>query len=354
MEDLFDAHKEHTADAAPFYRDKSMIRMIIMGCLLLITAIGELVTGVRTGSLALIADAWHVMADELAIGVGFLSLYWVKKRRTKEATYGWARAEVIGALINGVFLMSVSVFIILSALERFFEPQELEEPWLIMIVGGIGLLVNLSGLFIFHGGHSHSGGHSHEVSLPDDDFEIEEIKTKNLNIHGVFLHILGDTLGSVAAISSGFLTWYFEWQYFDPILSLCIALIIIKSSSPLIKKCIMILLQKVPSYVDIDKLIKELLELDGVSNIHDIHVWTVRDYEIIATMHVAFNHQNTTRYTYTVNQISRILHKYGIHSTTIQPEFIQNSGYICQHGCKAIGEKLDNCCEVDVMSIYHS
>ena len=288
--------------------DKHTIKLQIMAVLLLLTAISEFTVGIMTNSLALIADAWHVMSDEIAIIIGIISLRWSKKQSTMQATYGWARAEIVGALINGIFLLSSVVFIFLLAIERFINPPDIEKPFLIIIVGGIGLIVNIFGILLVH-------DHEH-----------------NLNFKGVFYHMLGDTLGSVAAILSGILIWYTKWNYIDPILSVFIICIITCTIIPFIKRCILILLQKVPSHIDLDKIKENILKIEHINDVHDLHVWAIIDNKLIATLHVNMQYTNIDEYQKIMNDISTLLHSNDIHSTTIQPEFKDN---LCQYECKS-------------------
>ncbi|XP_076312006.1 uncharacterized protein LOC143225825 isoform X2 [Tachypleus tridentatus] len=224
------------------------------------------------------------------------------KKWTKN-TFGWARAEVLGALVNSIFLMALCFSIFVEALKRFFEPEEIHNPVLILYVGGAGLLVNVIGLFLFHehghshGGHSHSG-HSHDDNSrskkkPQEESGAENVEIFNvdskaqtsseeehhvpkkkaasssqMNMKGVFLHVLADALGSVIVIISALIIWLTEWKYrfyVDPALSVVMVCLIMASTCPLFIDSAKILLQTVPTHIQVDTLENKLLQKVSLS-----------------------------------------------------------------------------------------
>ncbi|XP_023322846.1 probable zinc transporter protein DDB_G0282067 [Eurytemora carolleeae] len=251
----------------------------------------ELVVGNTTNSMALVADSFHMLSDVIAIIIAFVSVR-MSPKRWKKNTYGWARAEVVGALVNSVFLIALCFSILVEAIKRFMVIEPLKDPKLILIVGGVGLGINLVGLLIFgHHGHSHEGtaGHSHGEDDHDhahahlhsaDKLAMEENKTRKtekgedvkskqkemsgeqMNIAGVFLHILADALGSVVVIISALVIWLTDWQYkdyLDPVLSVVIVILICISSWPLLRDSTLVLLNSIPAHIDLDKIEQELL-----------------------------------------------------------------------------------------------
>lgn len=314
----------------------------------------ELLVGYVTNSMALVADSFHMLSDVLALLIAFLSVKMSPKKWSKN-TFGWARAEVLGALVNAVFLMALCFSIFVESLNRMYEPKDLHNPQLILVVGVIGLVVNIIGLALFHQhghGHSHGGEkNSHKDKIvtinalvaPDDSDTEEsyappaanslshhahddkkEGAASQMNMRGVFLHILSDALGSVIVIISALVVWLTKWEYseyIDPALSLCLVSLISISTWPLLKDSALILLQTVPTHIQVDGIQKQLLNVDGVLAVHEFHVWQLAGERIIASAHIRC--RNLKDYMVLAEKIKKMFHEEGIHSTTIQPEFVE-------------------------------
>nr|CAG4638582.1 EOG090X09D3 [Cyclestheria hislopi] len=319
----------------------------------------ELIVGYVTNSMALVADSFHMLSDVASLIIAFLSVKMSPKKWSKN-TFGWARAEVLGALVNAVFLIALCFSILVESLKRFYEVEDIHNPQLILIVGGIGLLINLIGLALFHDhGHSHGGGgdahshlhgHSHLsqlVSMDDNDNDAayqpptqivsanntaDSDKDKNkaksasqLNMRGVFLHVLADALGSVVVMVSALLIWLTDWSfkmYIDPALSIAMVCLILWSTWPLLQESALILLQTVPTHIQLDDIQRKLLsQVDGVLAVHEFHVWQLAGDRIIASAHIRC--RNLSDYMKIAEKVKEFFHNEGIHSTTIQPEFIE-------------------------------
>ncbi|KAL8655889.1 MAG: hypothetical protein Q9226_002863 [Calogaya cf. arnoldii] len=483
----------------------------------------ELIVGYAVHSLALVADSFHMLNDVLSLCVGLWAVKVAnEKSSSKVYTYGWQRAETLGALVNGVFLVALCLSIFLDAIQRFVEPQTVSNPRLVLIVGCLGLASNIMGLFLFHEhGHSHGGHeHGHEDSnklaaaeegqsnsgpvdrdehthtvadqsgnvadvLPQntiagwsktsnaagsanghgrkksrafskhdedastatnstspiparkstsntasrhsrhtsgsrsrfasaDDINIHPASFRNdiiqasrlediesnpseaddaeealiddepatedqpllghqksngsakpdlggvpksksydhadhkhsqpqeeskgghshgdLNMRGVFLHVMGDALGNIGVIGSALIIWLtsFSWRYYaDPAISLVITVIILGSAIPLCRAASRILLQAVPPGINIDDIQADIQVLPGVISCHHLHIWQLSDTKKIASLHVQiefdFKGEGSARYMQLARAIRRCLHGYGIHSSTIQPEFCLDS-----------------------------
>ncbi|KAJ6006948.1 hypothetical protein N7451_004892 [Penicillium sp. IBT 35674x] len=436
-------------------------------------------------SLALIADSFHMLNDVLSLCVGLWAVK-VANRETnsKMYTYGWQRAETLGALVNGVFLVALCMSIFLEATQRLFEPQEVQNPKLICIVGCFGLLSNILGLALFHdhghahGGHGHDHGHAHDEDIEsghadhehshsgtdhhtnghsqpeapsqhglphaatdpaspsrkrrgpdsqsrtsrrystsgltsvediyvhpatmrqdiiaasrgsfdneessDSDTRDDETPTErsgllhhrdrvlnytdedggplkapshveedlhkhhnhaqpkpkgqkgghshDLNMRGVFLHVMGDALGNIGVIASALVIWLtdYDWRFYvDPGISLVITLIILASAIPLCKAASRILLQAVPAGLSIDHIKEDIEGLPGITGSHHLHVWQLSDTKVVASIHIQVDTEikgeGSERYMRLARQVRRCLHAYGIHSSTIQPEFAPES-----------------------------
>ncbi|XP_072378532.1 uncharacterized protein ZnT63C isoform X1 [Diabrotica undecimpunctata] len=312
----------------------------------------EIVVGYITNSMALVADSFHMLSDVAALVVAFLSVKMSPKKWSKN-TFGWARAEVLGALVNAVFLVALCFSITVEACKRFIEIEYIHDPQLLVVVGGIGLLVNLIGLLLFHE-HGSSHGHSHgrlshsrnrltQLAITDDNENDEtfpsppppttQLSEKELthshssgqmNMRGVFLHVLSDALGSVIVIVSALVFWLTDWKYkyyIDPALSILLVLLILNSVWPLLRDSALILLQTVPTHIQVDAIQNRLLsKVDGVLAVHEFHVWQLAGDRIIASAHIRC--RNLSEYMKIAEKVKEFFHNEGIHSTTIQPEFI--------------------------------
>ncbi|XP_067655326.1 proton-coupled zinc antiporter SLC30A1-like [Haliotis asinina] len=327
----------------------------------------EIIVGYITNSIALVADSFHMLSDVVALIVGF-SCVRIARWPSEKNTFGWIRAEVLGALVNSVFLLALCFSILVESLKRLVQVEEIDDPKLMLIVGACGLVVNLIGLALFHqhghshggashshvgGGHSHHGRDSHEDRSTENEklvekqnianglntqdgegdteiqIEIENSKPKvvsqsHLNMRGVFLHVLGDALGSVIVIISALVIWFVEggWKYYvDPVMSVLLVIIIISTTIPLLKDSSFILLQAVPKHIKTKAILQKVEKLPGIVEIHELHIWQLAGNRIVATAH--FSCHNMEDYMYLANQVKEIFHDEGIHSTTIQPEFIE-------------------------------
>ncbi|KAH7060923.1 zinc/cadmium resistance protein-like protein [Macrophomina phaseolina] len=466
----------------------------------------ELVVGYAVHSLALVADSFHMLNDVLSLCVGLWAVRAANATdHSRLFTYGFQRAETLGALVNGVFLVALCLSIFLEAIQRFVEPQEVGNPKLVLIVGCFGLASNILGLFLFHDhGHSHGGqghshghdelgaaeeGHSHAdheaTAVADEHGNVADVlpqsrignwpsshgmkrsskssgeigdngsdstarptsstsrqirrhsrsrsrggyggfgdlpihpasfrneiinsarldsvdsesasdsdadengtadnaaPTENspllskgngntsdkrnshghrhsqdwhgghkhnqpkengqsgghghshdLNMRGVFLHVMGDALGNIGVIASALIIWLtdFSWRFYsDPAISLIITVIILCSAIPLCKAAARILLQAAPASIDVEDIENDILDLPGIISCHHLHVWQLSDTKLVASLHVQvdydFKGQGSARYMELARAIRKCLHAYGIHSSTIQPEFCLNEGH---------------------------
>lgn len=336
----------------------------------------EFVVGIYANSLALQADAMHMASDLIALLVAFWALSLSGKKSTDSYTYGWSRFEVMGAMINSVFLLSVCLNIVIEALTRFFDIGEVKDSMAERIgwnlaVSILGLLINVLGLFIFgctgsdpHGhAHGHSHGHAHghdhdheeheehEHEHHDHDSVVVEMEPKkqpkrkrSSNIQAVVLHVMGDALGSVAAIASACIIRYLpenmEWRFYaDPICSLLIVLLILHSCIPLFKSVTGILLQTAPKSINVAKLREAIGKTPGVESFHGLHIWQLNDDVNIGSVHIVcshyYNHQKV------MDDVKSIFHKANIHSSTVQVEVVRTSGE--KETCNDIVCKDKNC-----------
>jgi len=229
--------------------------------------VAEVVGGLWTGSLALLADAGHMFSDVGALALSLFAIWLAQRPASVERTFGYHRVEILAALANGVALIVVVLLILREAVERLNAPREvLGAPMLAVAVGG--LVVNLGGLWMLHGGRESS-----------------------LNVRGAWLHVLSDTLGSIGVIAAAFLVWAFGWTRADPIASIGIALLVIYASWQLIRETAGVLMEAAPRHIDVEEVRRVLAETRGVVSIHDLHVWTITSGFVSLSCHVESSHQ---------------------------------------------------------------
>lgn len=263
-------------------------------------------------------------------------------KKWSKNTFGWARAEVLGALVNAVFLVALCFSITVESIKRLIDAEIIHDPTKVLAVGFIGLLVNVIGLFLLYdSGHGHShGANKLSHSSIDDNEDVFGERPKdmsvskspnshnsgqNLNMKAAFLHVMSDALGSVIVMISALIIKYTDWKhkfYCDPALSIVLVILILHSVWPLLRESALILLQTVPTHIEVDAIQRRLLEsVDGVLAVHEFHVWQLAGDRIIASAHIRC--RNLGEYMKLAERVKQFFHDEGIHSTTIQPEFTE-------------------------------
>jgi cobalt-zinc-cadmium efflux system protein len=224
--------------------------------------VAEVLGGLWTGSLALLADAGHMLSDVAALALSLFALWLAERPAPAARTFGYRRIEILAALANGSALVVVAVFILLEAWERSAAPPEvLGLPMLAIATGG--LLVNVVGLLLLHGGRDQS-----------------------LNLRGAWLHLLSDALGSVGAMTAGLCIYAFGWTLADPIASALIALLVLWSAWSLLRETADVLLESAPPHLDVADISEALCAMPGVASVHDLHVWTITSGMVSLSCHV--------------------------------------------------------------------
>jgi cobalt-zinc-cadmium efflux system protein len=232
-------------------REAGAHRLWLVLALVVLYMGAELVGGWLTGSLALLADAGHMLSDAASLGLALAAIRLARRPRTPERTFGLHRTEILAALANGLLLVAVAVAILFEAWNRFRSPHPIDGRSMMWIaVGGLG--VNLLGLRILHGSRGSS-----------------------LNLRGVWLHVLADALGSVQAIAAGVLVWRLGWLWADPLASVLIALLVAGSAWRLLVDSVHVLLEGTPAHLDEPEIRSALLGVAGIVDVHDLHVWTI-------------------------------------------------------------------------------
>lgn len=273
-------------------------RLGILWKVLIITSlylIAEVVGGIMTGSLALLADAGHMFADAAAIGLALFAAWFAEYPASSQKTFGYYRLEILVALFNGVLLAVISIGIIYEAIQRWQDPPEVAGGWMLAVAAG-GLVVNLVSVSLLHGKH-------------DGD----------LNLKGAYLHVLGDLLGSVGAILAAVLIVFLDFTLADSLISIIIALLVMFSAVKLVLEAVNVLLEGSPSHINVAQLKQEMLGLCGVISVHDLHVWTITSGKDAIAAHVVVEKDAFTAET--LQCIQRCLkEKFGVSHATLQLE----------------------------------
>ncbi|HET6871711.1 MAG TPA: cation diffusion facilitator family transporter [Sporolactobacillaceae bacterium] len=264
--------------------------------LAMIILIAELVFGLLSNSLALLADAWHMATDVLAIGLSWFALVQAKKPANKEMTFGYERAGILAAAVNGLTLVVITFWILYSAISRILHPEHVGGMGM-LIGAGIGVVINLIIIFALNG------------------------EGENLNVKATLLHVIGDLGASVGVIIAAILIHFTGLEIIDPILSILIALIVAFSAWNIIKKSFSILMEATPKGIHLDEIATTIKNVPGIKSVHDLHIWTLTGDRNFLTCHAVIeegipmsdSHQLLTK-------INQELCKSGIQHSTIQLE----------------------------------
>lgn len=269
-------------------------KLIIVLVLTSVFMVVEAVGGWLSGSLALIADAGHMLTDVGALGLSLASVWIARRPATPRRTFGFLRLEILAAFINGAVLLVLVVWIMVEAVRRLRTPIAVEAD-LFLVIASVGLVVNLVGLWILHGAQHGS-----------------------LNVRGAYLHILGDALGSVGAISAALVIKFTGWTPADPIISIVLSLLILAGAWRLVRESVDVLLEAVPAHVDLEAVREGILRVPGVESVHDLHVWTVTSGMVAMSGHVVV--PDLPSHPATLGRIHASLRERGIAHATVQLE----------------------------------
>ncbi|MBD3867680.1 MAG: cation transporter [Acidobacteria bacterium] len=270
-------------------------RLAAVLVLTLLYTVAEVVGGYISGSLALLADAGHMLTDNLALGIALFAAWSARRPPDPTRTYGFQRAEILAALANGIALVLISGYIAWEAYGRFQSPPEIRFGLMGTVAFG-GLVVNIIGAWILHAGQN-----------------------ENLNIRAAYLHVLGDLLGSVGAIIAAVLIGFFGWTWADPLASVLIAGIIVFSSVRLILASVHVLMEGAPAHIPTGEVRACLESLDGVAGVHDLHLWSLSEGSAILTAHLVSDH--SVRPGKLLRTATTVLEdRFGIRHSTLQVE----------------------------------
>lgn len=241
------SHHEHESSARKGNRRALAVVLALTASFTVVEIIG----GLLTGSLALLADAGHMLSDNLSLGIALFAAWLAGRPATPEKSFGYRRAEILAALVNGMTLVAISIWIFVEAYSRLREPTDvLGGPML--AVAALGLLVNVTGALVLY----RSGG-------------------ENLNVEGAMRHVLADALGSIGAMVAAAVIILTGWRYADPLISIAIGFLILGSSWKLLRDSTNILLEATPRNLNAEEVGQKMAAADGVVEVHDLHIWTI-------------------------------------------------------------------------------
>lgn len=265
----------------------------------LVFLVVEVIGGILTNSLALLADAGHMLTDVGALALAIFVAHMASKPATPEKTYGLLRAEVLGAFINGAALVIIVGFIMWEAWERLGKYQEIDGPVMI-IIALLGLMANVASAII-----------------------LAKDREENVNLKGAFLHMIADALGSVGAVIAGLVIWTTGWMPIDTIASVVIGILILLSTYGFLKQTINILLEATPDNIDYLEVKNSLEEMEHISTVHDLHIWTITSGVPVLSAHIKLSAccADTDHWQECLENAQKLIkEKFGIEHTTLQVE----------------------------------
>lgn len=271
----------------------------------------EVIGGLITNSLALLADAGHMLSDAISLFIALMAFTFSSKVADYGKTYGYKRFEILAAVINGATLILISAYIIYEAVERFQNPPDIASGGM-LIIAFIGLLVNVLVAWIMMRG--------------------ADVK-ENLNMRGAYLHVISDMLGSVGAIIAALLIMFFGWGWADPLASIIVSVLVLRSGYLVTKSSVHVLMEGTPDNVEIEKVTEKMLNTEGINDIHDLHIWTITSGLNALTCHAVVNEKMTIEESEKMlRKIEHDLEHLNIHHVTIQLEtsaHIHDNSVLC-------------------------
>ena len=265
--------------------------------LTLFFTIVEVIGGIISNSLALLSDSAHMISDVFALGLSMLALYLAKRPPNEKYTFGYLRFEAIASFLNGLALVIIAIGIFIEGIRRFIQPEDIDFKWM-LIIAFIGLVVNVVLTLVLH-----------------QSSEEEE----NLNIKSALWHFIGDLLSSIGVIISAILIYYTGFYFFDPLISMVIGAIIFTGGSRIVRESYFIIMDAVPEKFDLEQIRKDIHEIEGVEDVHEMHLWAIATDHYSITAHVFVSADIQTHCV--ILAITEMLkEKYGLVHATIQTE----------------------------------
>ena len=286
-----DHRHPHVSHANEGNLKRVMIALVLTGAFMIVEVVG----GIISGSLALLADAGHMLTDTMALALAAVAFHVSKRPPGGTLTYGYQRFQILAAFVNGLSLLLIVGWILFEAVERFLSPRDVLGETM-LVVAAAGLLVNVISFAVLHTGDQ-----------------------ENLNIRGAALHVAGDLLGSVAAIVAAVVIIYTEWTPIDPLLSVAVAFLILRSAWVLVKRSAHVLLEGAPEWLDVADMQARIVDsVPGVHEIHHVHVWGLTPQQLMLTMHVTLADSTDSQSAVLRAVKDYLREEYGIGHSTIE------------------------------------
>ena len=285
-----EAHCTYRAPLNVETRRRLTLALVITAVVMLV----ELIGGWFAGSLALLADAAHMLADVAALGLALIAAWIARRPATPERSFGFMRLEIFAALVNGAVLFAIAIGIGVEAWQRLRVPQLVNGP-LLIAVAAVGFIANLAATVVLHRGHEHS-----------------------LNQRGAYLHVLGDLLGSVGALIAGVIVLASGWVVADPIISVLIGGLVLVSAWRLVKESTDVLLEAAPRHIALSDVHERIASVPGVESVHDLHLWTVTSGVVAMSGHLVV--KNPTDNQPVLEAVQDRMRALGIQHVTVQVE----------------------------------
>lgn len=277
--------------------NSTVLRLVITILLNIVITIAQIIGGVISGSLSLISDAFHNLSDAVSVIISYIAIRLKRRENSVKHTFGLKRAEILAAVLNAGVLLAIYVYLFFEAFSRFANPREIEAG-LMIIVAVIGLMANIIGVLLLRRDSHHS-----------------------LNIKSSYLHLLSDSISSVAIILGGIAIAYWQIYWVDPLLTILIGLYIIKESYSILMDSVHVLMEGAPSGISIDEIKKEVEKFGEVADIHHIHLWTVGENDIHLEAHININDMMISQSDKLRMKVEKLLtDRFGIKHITLQME----------------------------------
>jgi len=292
-------HHSHNPSQQHNHGDLKGKKLLVTIVLNIIITVTQVIGGLISGSLSLLSDALHNFSDVVSLIISYIADLFTKKEASFKRTFGYKRAEIIAAFVNSATLIIIAFYLVYEAIERFFNPQEIES----------GLVIWLALLAIFANGFS--------VLL------LKSEAKENMNMRSAYLHLFTDMAASVAVLVGGLLMKYFQWFWVDSVLTILIAFYLLYMGYDLLKTSFKVLMLFTPEDINLKKINKTILQIPEIKNIHHVHIWQLNEEEVHMEAHIDFYKDITlTEFEKILSKIEEILYQdFGINHINIQPEF---------------------------------
>ena len=291
-----DSRPKHNHTHNHAYDTISGAKLLFIIILNFVITAAQTIGGLVAGSLSLISDALHNFSDGISIIISYMAIRIAHKSKDTSRTFGYKRATILAALLNSSVLIVIAIFLFKEAYERLLNPQVINGR-LVIWVALVGLIANSIGVFLLH---KNAKG--------------------DMNLRASYLHLLSDSLSSVAVVVGGVLIYFFEIYWIDPLLTILIALYVLVQSYKIVKKAVRVLMQGVPENIHTEEIVKELEKISGINDVHHVHVWSLDENNINFEAHITINDILLSETNSINHEVEQTLAHYGINHVTIQFE----------------------------------